>query len=81
MQTEERNIGAVDFEVYKQYFRSGNGAVLLPAMILALILMQASMIISTYWCVIALLYNMTWEMLMTINVDRLVWWQERCVCP
>lgn len=57
MQTEERNIGAVNFEVYKQYFRSGNGAVLLPTMILALILMQVSTIISTYWCVITLVYR------------------------
>ena len=57
MQAEERNIGAVNLEVYKQYFRSGNGAVLLPTMILALVLMQASMIISTYWCVITLVYN------------------------
>ena len=52
MQAEERNIGAVNLEVYKHYFRSGNGAVLLPAMVFALILMQASMTISTYWCVI-----------------------------
>lgn len=57
MQAEERNIGAVNFEVYKQYFRSGNGVVLLPTMVLALILMQASLIISTYWCVITLVYG------------------------
>ena len=56
MQAEERNIGAVNLEVYKQYFRSGNGAVLLPTMVLALILMQASTVISTYWCVITLVY-------------------------
>ena len=56
MQAEERNIGAVNLEVYKQYFRSGNGAVLLPTMVFALILMQASMIISTYWCVVTLVY-------------------------
>ena len=58
MQAEERNIGAVNLEVYKQYFRSGNGAVLLPTMVFALILMQASMIISTYWYVITLVYIM-----------------------
>ena len=57
MQAEERNIGAVNFEVYKQYFRSGNGVVLLPTMVLALILMQASLIISTYWYVITLVYR------------------------
>ena len=56
MQAEERNIGAVNLEVYKQYFRSGNGAVLLPTMVFALILMQASMIISTYWCAVTLVY-------------------------
>ena len=57
MQAEERNIGAVNLDVYKQYFRSGNVAVLLPTMVLALVLMQASMIILMYWCVITLVYG------------------------
>ncbi|KAI0268425.1 ABC transporter [Russula aff. rugulosa BPL654] len=31
MQAEERNTGAVNLQVYKRYFQSGNGVVLLPA--------------------------------------------------
>jgi ABC-type multidrug transport system ATPase subunit len=51
MQAEERNIGAVNFQIYKQYFQSGNGVVLLPMMFLSLVLLQASQILSSYWCV------------------------------
>ena len=49
MQEEERNIGAVNFQVYKQYFQSGNGAVLLPAMFVTIVFMQASLVLSYYW--------------------------------
>jgi hypothetical protein len=52
MQAEERNIGAVNLQVYKRYFRSGNGPVLLPAMFLTLVLMQMSIVLSSYWYVI-----------------------------
>ena len=54
MQAEERNIGAVNFQIYKQYFRSGNGPVLLPAMFATIVLMQISVVLSSYWCVISL---------------------------
>ena len=54
MQAEERNIGAVNAQVYKQYFRSGNGIVLLPALFAMIVLMQISTVLSSYWCVISL---------------------------
>ena len=49
MQAEERNIGAVNLQVYKRYFQSGNGVVLLPAMFVTIVLMQASIVVSSYW--------------------------------
>jgi hypothetical protein len=49
MQAEERNIGAVNLQVYKRYFQSGNGVVLLPAMFVTIVLMQASIVLSSYW--------------------------------
>ena len=78
MQAEERNVGAVNGQVYKQYFRSGNGVVLLPALFLMVVLLQASVVLSTYWCVMTLML-MPWEVLMTVHAHRLVWWEERCV--
>ena len=52
MQAEERNIGAVNLQVYKRYFQSGNGLVLLPAMFATIVLMQTSIVLSSYWYVI-----------------------------
>jgi ABC-type multidrug transport system ATPase subunit len=52
MQAEERNTGAVNVRVYKQYLQSGNGAVLMPVMILTIVLMQVSVVLSSYWCVV-----------------------------
>jgi ABC-type multidrug transport system ATPase subunit len=49
MQAEERNIGAVNFQVYKRYFQSGNGVVLLPAMFVTIVLMQTAVVLSSYW--------------------------------
>jgi ABC-type multidrug transport system ATPase subunit len=52
MQAEERNVGAVNFKVYKQYFQSGNGALLLPGMFVTIVLMQTSVVLSSYWYVV-----------------------------
>jgi hypothetical protein len=49
MKAEERNFGAVNFHVYKRYFQSGNGVVLLPAIFVTIVLMQASFLLSFYW--------------------------------
>jgi hypothetical protein len=49
MQAEERNIGAVVLQVNKRYFQSGNGSVLLPAMFVTTVLMQTSVVLSSYW--------------------------------
>ena len=51
MQAEERNTGAVDVQVYKRYLQSGNGVVLVPMMFMSIVLMQATFILSSYWCV------------------------------
>jgi ABC-type multidrug transport system ATPase subunit len=49
MKAEERNIGGAKLHMYKRYFQSGNGVVLLPAMFVTIVLMQASFVLSSYW--------------------------------
>ena len=53
MQAEERNVGAVNLQIYKRYFQSGNGVVLLPTMFVSIVLMQASIVLSSYWYVLS----------------------------
>ena len=52
MQAEERNIGAMNRQVYKRFLQSGNGVVLFPAMFVTIVLMQASTVLSLYWYVL-----------------------------
>ncbi|KAG7096565.1 hypothetical protein E1B28_003986 [Marasmius oreades] len=51
MQAEERNTGAVNADIYKAYFRAGNGKWIIPVLVLALCLVQASTVLSSYWLV------------------------------
>ncbi|KAH9003061.1 ABC transporter [Lactarius hatsudake] len=51
MQAEERNTGAVNIQVYKQYIQSGNGTVLMPIMLVTIVVMQVSFVLSSYWLV------------------------------
>ena len=52
MQAETRNTGAVNVRVYKQYIQSGNGMALMSVMLVTTALMQVSMVLSSYWCVV-----------------------------
>ena len=79
MQAEERNTGAASLQTCKSYFQSGNGAVLLPAMFVTLLLMQMSGVLSSYWYALSLYRSVAWRTLMYVHVDRLVWWLERWV--
>ena len=79
MQAEERNIGAMNLQVYKRFFQSGDGVVLLPSMFVTLVLMQASTVLSLYWYVLLWYRSITWQTLTDVYADRLVWWQERSV--
>ena len=49
MKADERNTGAANLQVYKRYFQSGNGVVILPAMFVTVLLMQTSTVLSSYW--------------------------------
>lgn len=51
MQVEERNTGAISGAVYKTYLKAGNGAVVLPLLLLSVVLIQASNVMSSYWYV------------------------------
>jgi hypothetical protein len=53
MQAEERNVGAVNLQVYKRYFQSANGVVLLPTMFVTIVLTQTSVVLSSYWYVLS----------------------------
>ena len=54
MQAEERNIGAVNAQVYTQYIQSGNDILLMSVMIATVVLTQVSVVLSSYWCVISI---------------------------
>lgn len=49
MQEEERNTGAVSWDVYKIYFQSGRGSLLLLPLLLGLICFNAANVFSSYW--------------------------------
>jgi len=51
MQTEERNTGAVSWKVYKDYFKAGNGTVVVALVVLSLVLMQVGNVMGSYWLV------------------------------
>ena len=51
MQDEERNVGSVTWQVYKEYLLAGNGYFLAPLLLLVLVLLQGSQIMSSYWLV------------------------------
>ena len=65
MQAEERNTGAVDLQVYRRFFQSGN-VVLLPAMFVTTVLMQASNVLSLYWYVLPCFRPITWQTLTVV---------------
>ncbi|KAG6861355.1 hypothetical protein C0995_001088 [Termitomyces sp. Mi166 len=51
MQVEERNTGAISWEVYKEYSRAGRGPIVLPLLFLSLVLIQGATVMSSYWLV------------------------------
>jgi ABC-type multidrug transport system ATPase subunit len=51
MQAEERNTGAVDAAVYKQYSEAARGGLILPFLAFSLVMVQGSTVMSSYWCV------------------------------
>jgi len=51
MQTEERNIGAISMDVYKAYITAGNGKLVVPLLLLALVFVQGSNVMSSYFLV------------------------------
>jgi len=51
MQAEERNTGAVSWDIYKAYLRAANGKLIVPFLLLSVLLMQGSTIVGSYWLV------------------------------
>jgi len=54
MQEEERNTGAIKWDVYREYLTAAHGTVLIPLLLVSLLLMQGSSVMSSYWWVISL---------------------------
>lgn len=76
MQVEERNTGAVNWEVYKVYSAAGKGKVVLPLLFFSIVLIQGATVMSSYWYA-PLLTPFYVQIL--ICWARLVYWQERYV--
>lgn len=51
MQTEERNTGAVSWDVYKAYLIAANGKMVFPLLLFSILLVQGSMVLGSYWLV------------------------------
>ncbi|GLB40491.1 putative transporter [Lyophyllum shimeji] len=51
MQAEERNTGAISWDVYKEYSRAGKGKIVLPLLFLSLVLIQGATVMASYWLV------------------------------
>ncbi|KAG5653385.1 hypothetical protein H0H81_000772 [Sphagnurus paluster] len=51
MQAEERNTGAISWDVYKEYSQAGKGKVVLPLLFLSLVLIQGATVMASYWLV------------------------------
>ncbi|UZJ51666.1 hypothetical protein CBS101457_000986 [Exobasidium rhododendri] len=51
MDQEERNTGVVGDSVWGGFFRAGHGWILIPLLLLAVSLMQASTVLNSYWLV------------------------------
>ena len=51
MQAEERNTGAVGWDIYKVYSKAARGEIVLPFLIFSLLLMQGTNIVGSYWLV------------------------------
>lgn len=49
MQTEERVTGSVSGNVYGEYIKAGDGAIVVPFLFISLVLMQAVNVLSSYW--------------------------------
>lgn len=60
MQTEERNTGAIQWDVYKAYLKAGYGEVMIPLLVLSLVLMQGATVLSSYWYAILFSFPSFW---------------------
>lgn len=77
MQEEERNIGAVSGAVYKAYYKAGHGPILTPFLIFSVLMMNVSLIISSYWYFFVFFFSR--KRVLTRSISRLIWWQEKFV--
>ncbi|KAI6099708.1 ABC transporter [Pisolithus sp. B1] len=51
MQEEERNTGAVRWQIYQQYLLAGHGLIFVPSLLISLVIMQGANVMSAYWLV------------------------------
>ncbi|KAI6165735.1 ABC transporter [Pisolithus thermaeus] len=51
MKEEERNTGAVRWQIYQQYLSAGHGLIFVPSLLISLVIMQGANVMSAYWLV------------------------------
>lgn len=83
MQVEERNTGAVNNKIYKEYLKAGKGGVIIPLLVLALAFMQGTQVMSSYWYVDRCLSKYSADPL-TIDLLLYIGWSTGkkglCIC-
>ena len=60
MQTEERDTGAIQWNVYQAYIKAGYGEAMIPLLVLSLVLMQGATILSSYWYAVLFWFPSLW---------------------
>jgi hypothetical protein len=65
MQAEERNTGAISWDVYKAYSAAGRGQIVLPLLFFSIILIQGATVMSSYW----------WAALSQLTIEALTHFQ------
>jgi ABC-type multidrug transport system ATPase subunit len=75
MQAEERNTGAVTWDIYRSYISAGKGILVIPLLLVALVLSEGATVMGSYWYVFLLLLNLQAQL--EFCSTRLVYWQEK----
>ena len=81
MQTEERNTGAVTWDVYRAYVKAARGEIVVPFLFISLLLIQGSNIVGSYWLVWWQQRSVSWNLLSYLPSLHLFPFPGRLICP
>ena len=77
MQTEERNTGAIQWDVYQTYIKAGYGEVIIPLLVLSLVLLQGATVLSSYWYAILFWFPSFWFLVDSLLLLCIGWFGGR----